>query len=205
MIQKVKEGKWKDETGNNIPLCYITAGNRYKERAAGSLLKDAKSINTKLSDFKAKIKELCDGVYRKMLEENNAKEASKGNYTWFSFDRSVKIEVTKSERIDFDDITIEACKQKLDEFLDKNLDAKQEFVKQIVTDAFSTSKGKLDSKKVMSLLKYRQQIKSALFQEALNLMEKSIRRPDSKLYFRIWDRDESGEYNLIDLNFSSIK
>jgi tRNA nucleotidyltransferase/poly(A) polymerase len=150
------------------------------------------------------MQKLCNEVYVKMMEEFKTKTDSKGNFTWFNFDRSVKVEVSIADRIDFDDLTITACKDKLDEFLDQNLDSKQEFVKQLVTDAFSTSRGKLDAKKVMSLLKYRTKIKSDLFQEALNLLESAIRRPDSRTYFRIWERDKSGEYKLIDLNFSSI-
>ena len=56
----------------------------------------------------------------------------------------------------------------------------------------------------MSLLKYRSKITAPLFQEALTLLEGSIRTPDSKTYFRIWERKEDGGYVLIDLNFSSI-
>jgi hypothetical protein len=204
MIQKVKDKKWTDEAGSVVPLDYVSPGNRFKERAAARILKDAKRINKQLKDFKVKMQELCNAVYLKMLEEFKAKAESKGNFTWFNFDRSIKIDVTVNERIDFDDLTIKACKQKLHEFLDQNLSAKQEFVKEMVTDAFSTSRGKLDAKKVMGLLKYRQQIKAPLFQDALNLLEESVRRPDSKVYFRIWERNDAGEYKLIDLNFSSI-
>ncbi|MFK5950175.1 MAG: DUF3164 family protein [Methylococcales bacterium] len=205
MIQKVKDKQWINESGNLVPMAYISPGNRLKERSAGSLLKDAKRINDQLSEFKIKMQKLCDEVYEKMIEEFKAKKDTKGNFSWFNFDRSTKIDVSVNERIDFDDITIQACKQKLDEFLNESLDAKHEFVKEMVTDAFSTSKGNLDAKKVMNLLKWRKQVKAPLFQEALDLMEESIRRPDSKTYFRIWERDGSGEYHLIDLNFSSIK
>ncbi|HNW71164.1 MAG TPA: DUF3164 family protein [Bacteroidales bacterium] len=204
MIQKVKEKQWKDETGRNIPIEYISAGNRLKERHAGALVKQAKQINKQLAEFKKSTAKLCTEVYQKMMEEFKTKAESKGNFTWFSFDRSIKIEVSISDRIDFDDLTITACKSKLDEFLTETLDSKQEFVKDLVADAFSTSRGKLDAKKVMGLLKYRTKIKAELFQEALNLLESSIRKPESKTYFRIWERAADGSYELIDLNFSSI-
>lgn len=204
MIQKVKEKKWKDETGQEIPIEYISAGIRLKERNAGILLKNAKSLNEQLTYFKEQVAELCSEVYKKMMEEFKVDPKSKGNFTWFNFDRTIKIEVSISERIDFDDLTIQAVKVKLDEFLNLNLDSKQEFIKELVNDAFSTSKGKLDAKKVMSLLKYRSKISDVLFQEALTLLESAIRRPDSKTYFRIWERTEEGSYELIDLNFSSL-
>jgi hypothetical protein len=77
-------------------------------------------------------------------------------------------------------------------------------IKQIVTDAFSTTRGKLDAKKVMSLLRYKDKVKDALFLESMELLEKSIRRPDSRIYHRISERQPDGSYKAIDLNFSSI-
>ncbi len=204
MIQKVKDEKWINESGESVPVKYIGAGDRLKEKHAAILLKEAKFASEKLQGFKTQMSKLCDEVYAKMAEEFKIKAVSKGNYSWFNFDRSIKIEVSISERIDFDDIAIKACKEKLDEFLNTNLSTKQEFVKELVTDAFSTTRGKLDAKKVMSLLKYRTKITDTIFQDALNLLEGSIRRPDSKKYFRIWEREEDGSYKLIDLNFSSL-
>ncbi len=204
MIQKVKSNEWIDETGKTVPVQYISLGNRLKERYAGKLLNDSKIINKRLLDFKNEVMKLCQEVYNKMMEEFKVNATNKGNYTWFSFDRSVKIEVSISERIEFDDMSIKACKQLLEEFLSDTLDSKTDFVKDLVTDAFSTSHGKLDSKKVMSLLKYRTKITNPKFQSALNLLESSITRPSSKTYFRIWERNDDGSYSLIDLNFSSI-
>lgn len=204
MIQTSKDQMWFDESGTGIPYKRTTILERTKEKHSATLVKDALAVNKRLEGFKQTIKSLCEEVYKQASDENNVKLDSKGNYTWFNFDRSIKIEVSVSERIDFDDLTIASAKQKLDEFLDKNIDAKIEFAKNIVTDAFSTSRGKLDAKKVLGLLKYRSKITDTGFQEALDLIEKSVRRPDSKTYHRVFVRDEDGKYNAIELNFSNI-
>lgn len=205
MIQKVKSQKWFDESGQSVPVDYISTGVRLKERLIGKSAKKATSLHGKLKDFKQELAEDCDRIYKAMMEEHKVSGDSKGNFTMFNFDRSVKIEVSVSERIEFDDLTIKACKEKLNSFIEENVDSKKEFVKQLVQDAFSTSRGRLDAKKVMSLLKYRAKIKDKLFQDALNLIEESIRRPDSRRYYRIWQRNEdTGDYDVIDLNFSSI-
>lgn len=204
MLQQVKDGLWKDETGRDIPIDYISKTVRLKERGAWKIYKEAVRINHDLSFFKSEVNKLCDEVYEAIMKEMNVNTDSKGNFTWFNFDRSIKIEVAISERIEFDDLTIKACKEKLNEFLDKNLDSKSEFVKDLVTDAFSTSRGKLDTKKVMSLIKYRTKITHPLFQDAINLISEAIRRPDSKKYFRVFYRIQNGSYELLDLNFSSI-
>jgi len=202
--QKVKDENWVDETGRKIPVKFITPLARAKEQTAGKLLRDALVLNKKLTDFKTEVKRLCNDVAIKAKVELKVENMAKGTFSFFNFDRTIKIKVSASERIEFDDLTIQACKGKLDEFLSENLDSKQDFLKEMVTDAFSTSRGKLDAKKVMGLMKYRTKISHPLFQQALDLLGDSIRHPDSKTYFRIWERQEDGGYKLIDLNFSSL-
>ena len=204
MIQKLKDQLWKDETGQEVPVEYVSIGTRLKERNAAIIAREALQLNKKLNKFKELLNRLCNDVYRKAMEEYKAKPEGKGNFTWFNFDRSIKIEVSISERIDFDDIAIKASKEKLDAFLSENIDSKMEFVKDLVIDAFSTTRGKIDTKKVMGLMKYRTKIQHPLFQDALNILSDGIHKPDSKTYFRIWQREDSGQYKLIDLNFSSI-
>jgi len=204
MIQKIKDKTWKDESGAIVPVEYVSGGTRLKERNAAALAREAKSINKKLVSFKQLTGRLCNDVYRKAMEEYKAKADGKGNFTWFNFDRSIKIEVSISDRIDFDDLAIKASKEKLDAFLSENIDSKMEFVKDLVIDAFSTSRGKIDAKKVFQLMKYRTKISHPLFQDAINILSEGIRRPGSKTYFRLWERDGNGSYKLIDLNFSNI-
>ena len=204
MNQKIKDKKWIDESGTEVPVEYITPGLRMKERNASSLLKSAKDLNKRLTVFKKIVIKLSDDVYQKAMEEFKTKANGKGNFTWFNFDRSIKIEVSISERTEFDDLAIEASKSKLDEFLTNNIDSKAEFVKDLVIDAFSTSKGKIDADKVFQLMKYRTKIKHPLFQEAINILSDGIRRPGSKTYFRIWQKKDNGSYALVNLNFSNI-
>jgi hypothetical protein len=204
MKQEIKDGFWINEAGDKVPVGYINKSDRLKERHAHTLLVRAKSLNEKLTEFKELSQRLNDEVLKAAMDDFKASPAGKGNYTWFNFDRGIKIEVSVNERIEFDDLTIKACKEKLDEFLNANVESKHEMIKQIVTDAFSTTRGKLDAKKVMSLLRYKDKVKDALFLESMELLEKSIRRPESRTYYRISERQEDGSYHVIDLNFSSI-
>lgn len=200
---KSKDKFWVDENGVSIPYNRTTKAERKTERYSGSLLKRAVSLNTQLTEFKEQVAHMCEEISKAVTDQLKSGKPHKGNFTFFNFDRSIKISVNVSERIDFDDITIAAAKEKLDSFLNEKLQG-DHMVKQLVMDAFAKSGGKLDAKKVMSLLRYRERVNDPRFSEALDLIEKSIRRPKSKEYFRIWAKDESGEYQYIDLNFSSI-
>lgn len=202
--QKSTDKFWQDETGTNIPYARTTKSERFNEIASGGIAKAAMALNADLIAFKEKLNNTCQRVYEVYMSEKGSEKKSKGNFNWFNFDRSVKIEVSINERIEFDDLGITACKDKLDEFLGLNVESKDDAVKALIMDAFNTTKGKLDPKKVMNLLRYRGKIKNQLFLEALNLLESAIRKPDSKTYFRVWIKEEAGQYKNIDLNFSSI-
>jgi len=198
-----KDSEWADESGVSIPFNRITKAEKLKERTLNKMLKKALNLSKQLADFKTKVEKECEAVADAVLEELKAGKPTKGNFTFFNFDRSIKVCVSISERIEFDDLTIQAAKAKLDEFLEDSIQG-EKMVKNLVMDAFNKSKGNLDVKKVLSLLKYKDQVNDKRFTEAINLIEKAIRKPHSKSYFRIWGRDAKGEYQLVDLNFSSI-
>lgn len=204
-FQKKTDKMWADEQGVRIPFSRLHKGEKLAEVTSEKLYKSALKISEQLEKFKAAMIEECKAVMVQVYADNKQDpENSKGNFTWYNYDRSLKIVTKINERIDFDQTLIELCQNKLNEFLDLTVETKDDFIKQFVTDAFSQSRGQLDAKKVMSLLKYRSKIDNPLFQEALGLLEKSIRRPDSKRYFQIYVRNEEGAYENIDLNFSNI-
>jgi hypothetical protein len=204
-FQKKTDKVWTDEEGMKLPYDRLKKGEKFKESIAEKLYKQAMKVSEGLEKFKAEMIEQCQLVMNQTYADHNQNpEKSKGNFTWYNFDRSCKIITKVNDRTDFDQTLIELCQNKLNEFLNETVETKDGFIKQFVTDAFSQSKGQLDAKKVMSLLKYRSRISHPLFQEALRLLEESIRHPDSKRYFQIYVRNAEGAYDNIDLNFSNI-
>ena len=204
MIQNQKNQNWVDEAGTQIPFKRLTKLEIMKEAELAKLTKQATRINALLKAYKLQVAATCEKIVVEFLESKGLDSLKKGNVTLFNFDRSIKLELHVADRIEFDDLTMKACKDKFDVFLEANIDGKQDFVKEMVNDAFSTSRGQLDAKKVMSLLKYETRIKDETFQQAISLLKESIRRPDSKAYYRVWEKNSTGEYKNIDLNFSSI-
>lgn len=199
---------WTDENGINIPANRITKTEKLREARLDYLAKKATKINAMLADFKQEFAEAADEIFAATMVENGiAKTTSKGNFLIPNFDRSIKAEVDVNERIEFDDAMIIVAKAHFDEFLNAGTSTTDEMIQELILDAFSTSRGKLDAKKVTSLIKYRSRIdpnKYPSFHKAIDAIEKSISRPSSKRYFRISTRDAEGKYNAIDLNFSSI-
>lgn len=200
---------WKDETGLVIPANRVKKSEKLRESVTDRLLAKAIRLNRALNDFKTEIANASDQVFSAVVEENGGqvKEDRKGNFLFYNFDRSIKIETDAQERIEFDDALITVAKQHFDEFIKANSSGIDEMIRQLILDAFNTTRGKLDTKKVMNLVRYRQRIpadKYPSFHLAIDAIEKSISRPESKRYYRISQRDSEGKYQPIDLNFSSI-
>ena len=205
--QLTKDKMWIDEAGTNIPYNRTTKTERLMEQSAFKLLSNAESISADLQTYKNMMVELVNEVLDAAREENDAKLTSKGNYTWYNFNHTIKIEVNVSEAIKFDEITIEIAKEKLMELIRTNISG-DDFIISIVEDAFQTSKGRLDPKKILGLNKHTERIQNeTLKNEWINIMKliaKSISRPNSKTYFKVWKMDETGKYNAVELNFSAL-
>lgn len=204
--QKGENNMWIDEKNISIPFNRVTKNERLKEKLSVNIAKAAIKLQDELTEFKQKCIDSCEKAYQAELKEGKA--STKGGFTLYNFDKSIKIERSINETITFDENLIGAAKDKFDEFLKSSTGGVEDMIQELIMSAFSSNKkGKLDAKKVMSLLSYRSRIKAEkypAFHEALNLIEQSIRRPDSKTYFRIWIKDDNNEYQNIDLNFSSL-
>lgn len=201
---QLKEKTWRDEAGVEVPANRLTPLEKTKERYSFQLAKDALAINSKLLGFKQAMRLKCQEVFEQVMTESERKKATKGNFTWYNFDGTIKIEVSINENIDFDPLMIEKCKQKLLDLVGESINSDAVFIKELVLSSFQTSKGRLDTKKIMGLKKYATRIKDPRYTEAMEFLDQSIRRPDSKTYFRVWVKDSAGQYQNIDLNFSSL-
>ena len=204
---KTKDQVWKDETGMTIPVNRVTKAERLTERRTAQILNKALDLNKRLKAFKRFIKDTAKEIYNAHLKQNGGKEKTdyKGNFTFYNFDRSVKVEVNVTEPIEFDDITIQMAQEKLQEFLQTHINADNEFIKQLVLDAFKTRRGKLDTKRVLNLTRYVDKVNDPLFTDAVKLINKAIRKKPSRMYFRVFVKDDNGKYQNIDLNLSSIE
>jgi hypothetical protein len=203
--QKQAEKMWVDESGNSIPVERLTALEKLTEKTSARVLKKAESLAAKLEEFKVEVSELSEAIYlQSLLETNTEGKKRKGNFTYFNFNRTIKIEVSISERIEFDDLKIQACQEKLNEFIDRGTTNVDDFLRGIIMDAFSKSNGSLDAKKVIGLKRHRERTSDPIYHEAMDLLDAAIRKPESKKYFRVFVMDEQGKYNQINLNFSSI-
>ncbi len=201
MIQN-KNKEWINHKGEKVPAPYVPAIDKKKERYTNKMLKEAEKLEKKLMQLKSDILTRGDELYAEILRDAKIKATErKGNYSLFSFDKSVKIEISVQNRIEFND-NINFAQEKINEFLEKKSKGSDMELMELVNNAFKTKKGRLDSKRILSL--FGLNIKNKIWLEAMELIKKSIETNNSKRYVNIWKRDAEGEYKSVQLNFSSV-
>lgn len=205
--QKSTAEFWTDESGVQIPYNRTTKLERLLERSVYSLFDKSLKANQMLTKLKEEIGAVVDEIVEDARKENAVKLNGKGNYTFYNFDRSLKVEVNVNELIRFDDIKLESAKEVLITLVRKNV-VGDDFILGLVEDAFQTSRGRLDTRKILGLKKHTKRIKTKEireeWQKAMTFIDEAISRPDSKTYYRVWYRDEAGVYQAVNLNFASI-
>lgn len=196
---------WTDEKGVSIPYSRTTKRERLAERNAHRILKGALSLNAALASFKQMVIQAhTEMVMAFEAEKDVDLSKTKGNHTWYNFDRSVRITAAAQGRIAFDDLTITAAQAKFNEFLDQEVTTGSEAVRELVQGAFQTSNSKLDPKLVLGLLPYRTKIKNSLFGEACDLIQESIRRSYAKTYYTVALRQDDGSYETVVLDIAAL-
>lgn len=202
MIQKNTSKTWLDHRGNEVPRDYVPKFDRYNEIQVAKIFSGAVKLNEQIVRFKDMAYDIADALYAEMLREANIEPTSrKGNYTLTSFDKSVRIEVNINELIEFDE-NINLAQIKLREFIEKKTKGVDIDIVALINNAFTTRKGRLDKARIFGLFSLN--IQDPIWNEAMELIRKSINRNMTVRYMEIAEKDENGRYNPIRLNFATV-
>jgi len=199
------QGQWKDEAGNLIPFTLLKKSEKENENIMYIVAREALRVHNSLLKLKQFIAAKVEQAKRVFHAEYKGKKTEfKGNYTFYNFDMSLKLEVKVGKPVKFDDLYITRAKSLLDDFLKEGVTAKDEAIKDMIMDAFETSRGKMDTKKILGLSRYADRIKDKRYKEAMGLIQQAIRRPDTATYYSVYVRNDKGKYDLIKLSLSDI-
>jgi len=191
-----------DHRGQEVPTRYIPKLDMMRHRFAVKYMKKAKQLDKQMQALKTAMNKDSNAIYDLMLMDAEIKKDSKGNLTITSFDKGLKFEWKMKDYMQFGD-EINLAQDKINEFLkEKTADADQDLTT-IVHSAFQTSKGRLDSKRILSLFGLK--IKSSKWNDAMDLIKKSMHVNTTKRYLNIYEKDAEGLYQLIPLNFSTLQ
>lgn len=205
-IQK-RGNEWVDEAGNHVMYNDLKKSEKVNEKITGAIAKAALKTSRQIAKLKSQIIKMVDEAVDAFHKEYTGKKTPdqfKGTYTIFNFDRSIKVEVKATQPIQFDDLTINQAKEVLKAFLDEGVSAKKAAVKEMCMDAFNTSGGRLDVKKVLGLKRYAERINDKQYNKAMALIDAAIRRPATAKYYRVWVKNGEGKYINIPLAIADV-
>lgn len=204
-----KDAVWINAAGDAVPYKFVPKSDKVKETHSARIRKMALEIEKSLATLHEFMSEAFAQVSA-MIKEDYAitkgkeKKPGKGSFTWYNFDKSIKVEADVNEIVKWDGALMTEALILLNKYISGSLNDSNELIKALVNDAFSNSKNMIDSRKIFQLLKYEAKIKDRNFLKACELIKQGQSLDKTKLYMRVQEKMESGEYRNINLNFSSI-
>lgn len=204
-IHTKKSPLWVNAAGDAVPVKFVPETDKTREALAAGIYKEALKVESALAALHALMNTATKEVLELVKKEYELKKRNhKGNITWYNFDKSIKIEADLNDIVKWDDALMTEALTTLNEYLESSLTDTNVLIKSIVNEAFSNSKGMIDSRKVFQLLKYENKIKDRRFLKACELIKQAQDIDKTKLYMRVWEKMNDGQYRNINLNFSSI-
>jgi Protein of unknown function (DUF3164) len=199
---------WVNASGDAVPFKFVPPIDRKKETMAQKVYKQALQAEKILQDlyyFMADTFSAINALVKKEYEiKGKEKKAGKGSFTWFNFDKSLKIEADIHEVVKWDEALSSEAYQLFKEYISQALSGDRELIDGLVTETFANNKGMIDTKKAFQIIKWGRKIKHSKFQKACDLLIQAQGIDRTKLYMRVWVKEEDGSYRNIVLNFSQI-
>jgi hypothetical protein len=159
-------------------------------------------LSNMLKDFKTGVFDDLSTLYDLLKEYSSRHADGKGNFTIESQDGDYKIEFSRQTLGSFDERADQAAFHIID-FVNSRWSGDVE-TKELITGILERSKGKFDIKQIQKLYAMEAKFNDPNWLEGIRLFKEAWRPSETKDYTRFWVKYK-GEYQAVNLNFSSIK
>ncbi len=201
---KVPDGYMEDGRGALVRTEMVKPIDKLRTDLVRELVDKARRLNRQLSECKSwafgeidAFLDMSAEVYEVTLR------SKKGNFTLYTFDKSIKVVVQVADNLIFDE-RLQIAKALIDECIhDWGADARPELMA-LLNDAFQVDKeGKIATGRVLGLR--RLDIQDEKWQSAMRAISDSVQTSFSKRYVRFYERvGDSDEYRAIPLDISKV-
>lgn len=196
-------GYRKDAKGRLVPEAQIPVIDQERDQLVREIVHSAMQVQHFLNDFKAKAMADIAAFIELSAEQYGVKlGGNKGNVQLISFDGRYKVLRAVAENITFDE-RLQAAKALIDACLVEWSESARSELRAIVQDAFDVDKaGKISTGKILTLRRYK--IDDDRWQRAMKAISDAIQVTGTKPYIRVYERDSSGEYRLLNLDVAAV-
>lgn len=203
MQQHVPPGYMMNGVGHLVPIESIKEIDLARDEFVKSVVGKAGEVSTLLNTFKNQLAGDMQAFLELSAEKYGADlGGARGNLSLTSYDGKYKILRAVSERLDFDE-RLQAAKELVDDCLRQwSKDAGPE-LRTLVESAFQVDKkGRINARRILSLRTLK--IDHPTWKKAMEAISDAVTVVGSCTYYRVYERDDEGSYNQINLDFSGV-
>ena len=199
----VPEGYKRNAVGNLVPMERIKEIDLTRDEFVLGVIKKAEEISAKLAEFKTALSGDIQAFLELSAEKYGADlGGSRGNLSLTSFDGKYKVMRCVADRLEFNE-QLQAAKELVDKCLREWTRDSDSKIRALIEQAFQTDKkDKINTKRVLALRQLK--IEDETWQKAMEAIGDAITVTGSCTYFRVYERDDKGEYQQIQLDFSGV-
>jgi hypothetical protein len=190
--------------GHEVPVETISPLELLKDEMVRELIKKAHALQAHTQAVKQAMTEHVASYLGLAAQEYGIElTGDKGNVTLHSYDGSKKVVINVNERIFFNSEQLAVARQLfLKCFREWTKDGRGE-LKAMIENAFNTDKqGRVNQYQLMRILRIESNDKT--FQKAQKALRDALNPLDCKSYIRFYERDDKGNWESINLNFSGL-
>lgn len=202
-MQIVPEGYMANAIGHLVPIDSIKEIDLERDKLVKEVVEMASEVNSTLKSFKTTLAGDIQAFLELSAEKYGADLAgAKGNLSLTSFDGKYRVLRCVSELLNFDE-RLQAAKALVDECLREWTKDSGAEVKALVEQAFQVDKkGRINTKRILSLRNLK--IEHPTWKRAMEAIGDAVTVVGSCTYYRVYERDDEGNYHQIALDFSGV-
>lgn len=199
----VPEGYKRNAVGNLVPIERIKEIDLTRDDFVLSVIEQAWQVNAVLNNFKVSLSQDIQAFLELSAEKYGADMGgTRGNLTLTSFDGKYKVMRCVADRLEFNE-QLQAAKELVDRCLREWTRDSDSKVQALIEQAFQTDKkGKINTKRILALRQLK--IEDETWQKAMEAIGDAVTVAATCTYYRVYERDEKGEYRQIQLDFSGV-
>jgi len=199
----IPEGYRQNAAGHLVPVESIKEEDLLRDEFVRSVIEEAKKLSAVVTAFKDRLGDEMQAFLDMSAEQYGARlGGARGNVTLTSFDGRYQILRAVSDQLDFDE-RLQVAKSLIDDCLREWTKDSRAEIRALIDSAFQVDKkGRINSKRILALRNLK--IEDATWKKAMEAIADAIKVTGSRVYYRMYERDERGEYRQVQMDFSGV-
>lgn len=201
---QIPKGYIEDSQERLVPLRRVRAADLERDGLVRELAAEAEAISERLTAFRAQAMERIDAFVEKVAKEYDVSMAGeKGNVTLSSYDARLRLQISVTEYLEFDE-RLQVAHKLIEECMKRWGRTASTKLRALASEALQVDrKGRLNAKRLLALRKHKMD-GDEQWAKAMQAIADSVRVARAKRYVRVQRRTADGRYETVPLSLASV-